>query len=162
MALKMPWFLKPKSPICTLKDDEVRRVLEHQLLHYAFPYQGSECIGSLQNVSASTPNLYVKINSKQIAYIHQWYLLDDGKIFKVEHFAIEREFIGKGFGIALARGLAKALQDEFQTETIVFSEISYSADHESFFKRLGAVPRNHRLYPGKPDWIWLLPSRKQH
>jgi hypothetical protein len=72
--------------------------------------------------------------------------------------AVETEFVGKGFGLALALGLASAFRDELDTKTIVFSERAYSAAHERFFKRLGAVPCTNRLYPGKPDWIWSIPD----
>lgn len=101
------------------------------------------------------PDLYIRINGRQGAYVHQW-RLRDSKTAVVEHFAVETEFVGKGFGLAIARGLASALRDEFETETIVFSERAYSEAHERFFKRLGAVPSDSSQYPGKPDWAWSL------
>ena len=49
----------------------------------------------------------------------------------VEHFVVETEFVGKGFGPTIVRALASALRDEFETETIVFSERVPEA-HERF------------------------------
>lgn len=158
MGWKLPWLRRASVSAPALDDDAIRQALEHRLLQYACLFQQNEGIGSLQTARASTPDLYVKINGRQVAYVHQWRLSGDEKTVTVGHFAIETEFAGKGFGLAIALGLATAFRDELHTETIVFSERAYSPAHERFFQRLGAVPRAHRMYPDKPDWIWPIPS----
>jgi len=158
MGWKLPWLRRASVPAPMLDDDAIRQALEHRLLQYACLFQQNEGIGSLQTVKASTPNLYVKINGRQVAYVHEWRWSGDGKTMTVGHLAVATEFVGKGFGLALALGLARAFWDELHAETIVFSERVYSPAHERLFQRLGAVPRAHRDYPGKPDWVWSIPS----
>ncbi len=155
MGWNMPWSRRSAKLDPMLDDDVIRQALEHRFVRYACLYQQHEGIGLLRSARASTPDLYIRINGRQGAYVHQW-RLRDSKTAVVEHFAVETEFVGKGFGLAIARGLASALRDEFETETIVFSERAYSEAHERFFKRLGAVPSDSSQYPGKPDWAWSL------
>ncbi len=158
MGWKLPWLRQASTPEPRLDDDAIRQALEHRLLQCAYLFQQNEGIGSLQTARASTPDLYVKINGRQVVYVHQWRLSGDGKTVTVGHLAVETEFVGKGFGLAIALGLARAFRDELHTETLVFSERAHSPAHERFFQRLGAVPRAHRMYPGKPEWIWPIPS----
>lgn len=158
MSWQLPWRRGAGAAEPVLDDDAIRQALEHRLVRHACVYQQKEGVGSLRHLRASTPDLYVRINGRQLAYVHHWCLSGDGKSVTVGHFAVEKEFTGKGFGRALARGFAKSLREAFDTEAIVFGERGYSAAHQRFFERLGARPRANSLYPGKPDWIWSFPA----
>lgn len=144
-----------------LDDNGIRHALEHRLLEHACLYQDRKGVGRLRNIEGGNTDLYVRINgSLPMAYVHGWSLSPDSKSVLVGHFAVEKDFVGKGFGEAFARGFASALRQEFGTEQIVFSERNYSAAHEKLFRRLGARPQERREYPGCPDWVWAIPAAR--
>ncbi|MDA8452892.1 hypothetical protein M5C97_08635 [Acidovorax sp. NCPPB 3859] len=61
-------------------------------------------------------------------YVHGWSLSPGNRVALVGYFAVEKDFLGKGFGEVLARGFANALSQEFGVEQIVFSERNCSED----------------------------------
>lgn len=158
--MKWPWS-SAASTRKMLDDNGIRHALEHSLLDHACLSQDRQGVGSLRNIKGVNTDLYIRINGGlPMAYVHGWSLSPDNKKALVSHFAVEKEFMRKGFGQALARGFGNALRQEFGTQQIVFSERNYSADHEKLFKRLGAQPQERREYPGCPDWVWAIPVRR--
>lgn len=141
-----------------MTDKEIQIGLERQLLDYACEYGVKTGIGTLQEHYLRTPNLYVRANGNLLGYITEWNLLADGRTAEIGHFAVEVEYVGRGFGRALAHGLAKMVRDEFEVDTIIFVERHYSDQYGKFFKGLGATPIVPKMAKkGVLNWIWKIP-----
>ena len=147
-------FFKPKKLIeQSLSDDQIRIALRDDLLKYACRF--SEATGIQKLPQGDIPDLYVKFNGRQVAYLHGCSILKNSRV-KIVHFAVEKEYVSMGFGEALAYGFADAVSKAYGIRTIEFEERSYSLQHEKLFKKLGAISVDHPLYPGKPNWFWTF------
>lgn len=149
------WRFARRAPL--MADSDIRTALRESLLEFAFEFGSNKPLREFASACREFPDLYIRINGAQFAYVHGWDLSADRKVATVRHFAVEPGAVRRGFGMALAEGFGGALKAEYGTRAILFAERNYSDSHESFFKNgLGASAMTRPLNPNVSDWLWPL------